>query len=177
MFILLVVIEMFYYINIFLLCSFLGYVMETLLKTFIFHGMNNGILFGPFIPIYGFGAVIVVFVMRCFFNNLKSSRWVKLFLTLLTVIVLVTLLEFLGGILIEVVFDKVFWDYSNLPLHIGHYISIEMSLIWGVFSLLFIYIIKPIEDKIIRCIPKWLTILVLGLFLVDFFFTFFKVIV
>lgn len=162
---------MFYYINIFFLCSFLGFLVETFLKTFFFHSMNNGILFGPWVPVYGFGAVVIIVIMRTVFNHVKANRFIKLFLTVLLVMILLTVLEFLGGVLIELLFDKVFWDYSNLKFNMGHYIALEMSLLWGVFSILFIYIIKPIEEVIIKKIPKWVTIVVSFIFIIDIFLT------
>lgn len=163
---------MFYYINIFFLCSFLGFCVETFLKYFVFQSMNNGILFGPWVPIYGFGAVLVIILMRFIFNRLKVSRSIKIFLLFVSVMVVLTILEFVGGTLIEILFNKVFWDYSDSKFNFGHYIALEMSLLWGVFSLVFIYIIKPIEDKIIKKIPRWLTILVCLVFIVDVVFTF-----
>ena len=45
---------MYYYFNLFLINSFLGFLFETSLKTFFFPDMHNGILFGPWIPVYGF---------------------------------------------------------------------------------------------------------------------------
>ena len=163
---------MFYYINIFLLCSFLGFCMETFLKTFVFTSMNNGILYGPWVPVYGLGAVIIIIIMRFIFNRIKVPRWVKWIILFVSVVVLLTLLEFLGGVLIEAIFGKVFWDYSNLKFNIGHYIALEISLLWGVFSFIFIYLIKPLEDKLIKKTPKWLTILVFLIFLGDVVATF-----
>jgi len=69
-------------------------------------------------------------------------------------------------------FHKVFWDYSNFKFHFGHYISLEMSALWGILSILFLYFVKPWMDKIIKKIPKWLTIFVFLIFLVDVFITF-----
>lgn len=146
--------------------------METFLKYFVFHSMNNGILFGPWIPIYGFGAILIIVLMRFIFNRLKLPRWIKIFLLFISVMVVLTMLEFLGGTLIEALFDKVFWDYSDSKFSFGHYIALEMTLLWGAFSLVFIYIIKPIEDKIIKKIPRWLTILVCFIFIIDVFITF-----
>lgn len=164
---------MFYYFNLFFLCSFLGYLLETFLKTFVFHSMNNGILFGPWIPVYGFGAIIVVIVLRFVFQQVFVSKIIKIITTLLIVMVLVTLLEWIGGNLIEWIFHKVYWDYSSLKFNFGHYISLEISLLWGLFSLLFIYLIKPLEDVLIKKIPKWVTISVSVIFIADAFLTYF----
>lgn len=165
---------MLYYLNTFLIYSMFGFFIETTLKTFFFHSMNNGILMGPFIPVYGFGVMIIVFITRYVFHHStrKVPKWLKLFIIFMTVFVVLTILEFLGGIIIEKLFHKIFWDYSNFKFHFGHYISLEMSALWGVLSILFLYLVKPWMDKIIKKIPKWLTILVFIIFLIDVIVTF-----
>ena len=88
------------------------------------------------------------------------------------VFLLLTLLEYLGGVIIEIVFHKVFWDYSNQKFSFGPYISLGMSLLWGFFSILFAYFLLPLEEKIIKKIPKWIIILVFFLFFVDCILTY-----
>ncbi len=165
---------MFYYLNLFLISSCFGYLLETCLKTFIFHSMNNGILFGPWIPVYGFGVVIISLVGHFIFQDKKISSWKKITFVFLICFFLLTFLEWLGGILIEKLFHKIFWDYSKLKFNIGHYIALEMSLLWSVFSIVFLFLIKPVEDLIIKKIPRWLTSFVFFLFLLDFFMTILK---
>lgn len=163
---------MFYYFNVFYLCSFLGFLLETSLKLLFFPHMNNGILFGPWIPVYGFGGVVVLLISHYVFRKTKMSKMAKTLVTFLIVMVLVTILEWLGGTFIELLFDKVYWDYSHMKFNFGPYISLEMSLLWGIFSIIFIYLIMPIEEKIIKKIPKWVTILVTSDFFIDVIFTF-----
>lgn len=83
----------------------------------------------------------------------------------------VTILEFLGGILIKEFFNKTLWDYSNFKFNIGKYIALEITLAWGVLSLMFIYIVKPVLERIIKKTPKWISILVFCLMIVDFIIT------
>lgn len=157
-----------YYINVFLLYSILGFCLETALKYFVFPNMNNGFLYGPWIPVYGFGSCIIIIIMRFVFNRIKVNRIFKIILVFLISSVVLTALEFLGGTLIELITKKVFWDYSNLKYNYGHYIALEISLIWGIMSLVVIYILKPLLDKLIKKIPSSLTYLVLCLFITDF---------
>lgn len=164
-----------YYINNFLIYSMIGYILETTLKTFVFKNMNNGIMYGPWIPVYGLGSVLIIIIMRLVFNRIKVSRWLKIFLVFLISMIVLSLIELLGGILIEKIFNKVFWDYSDLKFNFGHYIALEISLIWGVMSLVVIYIIKPIIDKIIKKIPRIVTYLVLLVFIIDAVITFFQI--
>lgn len=162
---------MLYYINFFFVCSFLGYLQETFLKNIFFHSMNNGILFGPWIPVYGFGGVIILIICKYIFKIDKLSYSSKVLCCVLSSIILLTLLEFLGGILIEKIFNKVFWDYTNLKFNFGHYVALEISLVWGLFSLLFIYFIGPLVELIVKKIPKWFSYLLVFLFIIDIIVT------
>ena len=160
-----------YYTNLFFIYSFIGYVLETIIKTFFYKNMNNGIMYGPWIPVYGFGAILVIFIMRLVFNRLKVSRFIKIIITLFISMVLITGIEYLGGILIEKMFKKVFWDYSKFKYNFGHYISLEMTVLWGVLTLIIIYVINPLLNSVIKKIPKFITVLVSLLFIVDLIFT------
>lgn len=161
-----------YYLNVFFVYSVIGFIIETTLKTFVFKGMNNGIMFGPWIPVYGLGCVLIIFIMRLVFNRFKVPRWLKIVFTFLISMIVLTIMELLGGIFIEKVFGKIFWDYSDLKFNIGHYIALEISLVWGIMSLVVIYLIKPVMDKLIKKIPSIVTYLVLIVFIIDLVATF-----
>lgn len=161
-----------YYLNLFLFGSIIGFFMETSMKTLVFHTMNNGILFGPWIPIYGIGTCIIVLISKIIFSKFKLNSFLKIILFYFINVIVITIVEFVGGVGIEILFNKVFWDYSSMKFNLGHYICLEVSLLWGILSLIFIYFIKPIEDLIIKKIPSWLTILVLCLFISDYILTF-----
>ena len=139
----------------------IGFILETTLKTFFFHNMNNGIMYGPWIPVYGFGCCLIIAIMRFVFNRIKVNRVVKIFLVFLLSFFVLTILEFIGGFLIEKIFNHVFWDYSDLKFNFGHYIALEISLVWGVMSLFIIYVLKPFVDLIIKKIPSFCTYFVL----------------
>jgi len=163
---------MLYYLNSFYIYSMLGFLLEFLVKTFLFKGMNSGILYGPWLPVYGFGGISVIFIMRFVFNRFNIPRWLKIICVFLMTSIFLSLIELVGGLLIEKVFRRVFWDYSGMKFNIGKYISLEMALVWGVGSLIIIYLIKPLLDKFIKKIPGIITILVSILFFVDVLFTF-----
>ena len=160
-----------YYINNFLIYSILGFILETSVKLLLFPDMNNGFLYGPWIPVYGFGVCIIIFIMRFVFNRFKVNRFIKIVLLFVISTFTLTLLELMGGHLIELLTGEIFWDYSDLKFNFGHYIALEISLIWGTMSLVITYIIKPITDKIIKKIPSSITYSVLSIFLIDFVIT------
>ena len=86
--------------------------------------------------------------------------------------ILVATLEYIGGFLIEFLFGRIFWDYSYETFNIGRYTSLRMCILWGICSLLLIYIIIPFLNKIIKKIPKWITIILVLLFIIDLVITF-----
>lgn len=160
-----------HYLNLFFINSFLGFLLETGLKTFVFSHMNNGILFGPWIPIYGFGAVIITFLGKLIFQKFKISKLWKSVILFFAIFLVLSFLEWIGGMVIESFFHLEFWSYRNQKYNFGPYISLGMSLIWGFLSLLFFYVILPLEEKFIKKIPRWFTFLALIFFFVDLFLT------
>lgn len=163
-----------YYLNTFIIYSILGFIMETTLKYLFFPKLNNGFLHGPWVPIYGLGCCLIIAIMRFVFNRIKVSRPIKIFILFMISSIVLTTLEFIGGNLIEILTGKVFWNYEDLKFNFGHYISLEISIIWGVMSLVITYLIKPILDKLIKKIPSIVTYLVLFIFLIDLVITLFQ---
>ena len=160
-----------YYLNTFFIYSIIGFIFETILKYTLNPSMNNGSLYGPWIPIYGLGSCIIIFIMRLVFNRFKVKRSTKIILVFLISMITLTLLEFIGGHLIHLITGKVFWKYDKMKFNIGHYISLEIALLWGIISLVLIYLVKPKLDKLIKKIPSTITYLVLFIFLFDLVFS------
>ncbi len=163
---------MLYYINTFYFYSIMGYFIELFLKTFIFKSMNSGILYGPWLPVYGFGGVIVIYIERFIFKLRNIPKIVKIIIVFFTLAILLSVIEHFGGVLIEFIFHKTFWDYSDMKFSISKYASLEMALVWGVGSLIIIYIINPLSRKFIKKIPIPITVLVSILFIIDCILTF-----
>ena len=161
-----------YYLNTFLLYSILGFLLETVRSFLVNSKFTSGILYGPWTPIYGIGIVIVILISNYLFAHLHLSRWVETFITFVIITLILTLLEWIGGILIEKIFHTVFWDYSKEAFSIGKYISLSKSLMWAVGSILFIYVLKPLLEGDIKHIPIPVTIILTLLMLSDFILTF-----
>ena len=163
-----------YYLNTFLIYSILGFMLETTRSFLVNSKFTSGILYGPWTPIYGFGIVLVILTYNYLFSHLHLPRWVETIITFLIITLVLTLLEWVGGILIEKVFHTVFWDYSKEPFSIGKYISLSKSLMWGVGSIIFIYVLKPLLETLIKRIPLPVTVILTLLMLSDLIFTFVK---
>lgn len=141
------------------------------MKTFFNPGMNNGILYGPWIPVYGFGITLSSFVTNKIFKSRKFNNPSKIIISFLILFTTITIVEELGGLLIEAVFNKTFWSYKSKKFNIGPYISLEMSLLWSFLSLLFVWELKPLLDIYIKKIPRILTIILLAIHLIDIIIT------
>lgn len=161
-----------YYLNTFLIYSILGFLLETIRSFFVNSKFTSGILYGPWTPIYGIGIVIVILISNYLFSHLHLSRWLETFITFIIITLVLTLLEWLGGVLIEKIFHVVFWDYSKEALSIGKYISLSKSLIWGVGSIIFIYVLKPLLEGLIKHIPVPVTVILTLLMIFDLILTF-----
>ena len=120
----------------FYIYGFLGWIWESAYasvgqKRFV----NRGFLHGPLIPIYGFGALGVLF------NTMDAHGNIPL--VFLFGMVGATCLEYATGWGMEKIFHVKYWDYSNFPLNLNGYICLYASLGWGAFSVLLVRFIHP----------------------------------
>lgn len=160
-----------YYLNIFFIYSILGFLFETILCAIISPGFSSGILYGPWTFIYGF-AIFLIMGIDKFLKKYKLKKWLEVIIFYLIATVIVTILEFSGGMLIEKLFHTVYWDYLKMKFNYGFYICLEVSLIWGLFASFINYIVKDKINKLSRRIPKIITIITLLLFISDCIITF-----
>jgi len=154
-----------YYLNYFFIFSILGHLLEVLLNG------KSGILFGFWTPVYGFGAIIILLINLFLEQKLKLKGFKKAIFLFLISSILLAIIEALGGYLIEWIFNKTFWNYSDYKFNIGKYTALEMSLVWGIGSIIFIYLLKPLIDKKINNIPKFFSYSLSILFIIDVFLT------
>lgn len=153
-----------YYINYFFLYAIIGHMIET----FFVSGFTSGILYGWWTPVYGFGVVLILCIGKWIDTfQLAGKRIWKIFITYILCMAILSTLELIGGYLIEWIFHQQFWNYESHKFHIGTYISLEMANMWGIAGIAVLYLLKPLTDRIVSKIPKWLTYLLLFLILLD----------
>ena len=156
-----------YYLNCFFVYSIVGHIIES----FFYKSGESGILYGFWTPIYGLGCLIIIGSYNLWLRDRKINKYLKALSIFLIGFFILTCMEYVGGFLIEKTFHVTFWDYSNLKFNIGKYTSLEMALIWGVSSLLLIYLIKPLFDKFIKKIPPFFTNGLIIVFSIDIIVT------
>ncbi|MBU0646051.1 putative ABC transporter permease [Patescibacteria group bacterium] len=122
----------------FLLYGILGWVLDSLKRSWDDRRWTTGgFTFLPFAPIYGFGALIVLFL------HPVIAAWPLLFQFVFFAPVLGAF-EYLGGIYCEIVFHKKLWDYSKYKINIHGRTSLFHAVSWGVLALLLIYFMHPL---------------------------------
>lgn len=154
-----------FYLNVFLLFSIMGYSYETLFR--FFKGIvQHNLLLGPWMPIYGFGILISEFV-NLFLNKFLLKGKKKIFLFFILNVLLLTILEEIGALFIRFFFQTAFWNYEDIPLHIGPYINVFVSLVWGICAVFMEYVLIPILTPFIKKIPKGVSFILLIFLLLD----------
>ena len=159
-----------YYVNIFFIFSFIGFLFENLLNIFTNDTFNSGILYGPWTFIYGIGVLLMVIVYK-FLQQFHLKKWKEVVLFYIIITVVMTLVEFSGGMLIETIFHRTYWDYTDMRFNYGKYICLEVSLAWGLLSTLITYLVLPFINKIEKKIPWFVSVGLIILFIVDIIFT------
>ena len=97
---------------------------------------RQGLLFGPFIQVYGVGLVTYYLVI----SNIKKKSYVKIFFISM---LLGGIVEYLFSYFQENWFGTISWDYSNLLFNINGRTSLLHCLYWGTGGVLFVKFILP----------------------------------
>lgn len=134
---------------IFTIASIIGCVMEMVL-CYVMTGRiesRQGMIYGPFSEIYGFGAVLMTLVLLPLSE--KNDRWVFFGSAIIGGV-----FEYFCSWLQETVFGTLSWEYSKQAFSIGGRTSLYLMFWWGILGVLFIKVIYPKLASIINKIPK-----------------------
>ena len=115
--------------------------------------VNRGFLNGPVCPIYGFGMVIVLFVLTPFEHSTLALY--------IGGVILPSTLELVGGWALYKLYHTRWWDYSDKPFNIGGYICLEFSLLWGVGTLVMMKAIHPTIAGLVELVPPFIGFLLM----------------
>ena len=146
--------QFFYMLTYFIIYSILGWVLESIFRSICEKKLiNTGFLKGPFCPIYGVGALIMIILLDGFKSNLFLLFTVSFFI--------LTFWEYIVGYFLEKVFHTKYWDYSDHKFNIHGRICLTNSIYWGILGILFIKYIHPfISSKIVLLNSQYLKIFI-----------------
>ena len=165
---------MYYYLNKFLIFSLFGHLFETLLFAITQMHNKSGFLYLPWTPFYGVGILIIIFLHDYIFK-LNIKKTFKHILLILSLFFILSSLEYIGGFILECLHGYSLWSYEMVPLHFK-YVSLPTSIVWLVMSYLYLFIIRKYSDRLLKMIPKYLTIILSLIFIVDLVLTLLKLI-
>lgn len=130
------------YYSYFVLYSFIGWIWETVV-TSIDQGalQNRGFLDIPLLPIYGFG---VTFIIIFFYD-----KGISLIRTFLGSAFITAAMEFITSWVLEALFHRVWWDYSDMIFQIQGRVCLLATVTFGIISVLIVEILHPKIQKMV----------------------------
>lgn len=156
--------DFFYYVWLFFLMAVFGWLWEGFLYLFKDDMyVNRGFLTGPWLPIYGMGAVM----LELLFHRWRN-RPIMIFVSSMLIC---TVLEYLTGWYLELTWEVKWWDYSEMPWNLHGRICILSSLLFGGGGMLLVWVVSPLLCFLYQKVPvkarAGIGLLVLGLFVAD----------
>ena len=124
---------------VFFLYCVLGWCFEsTVVSVKQRHFVNRGFLRGPMLPIYGFGAVLLLHVSLPLYDRPAALFFASM--------AAATVFEYIVGVVMEKLFKVKYWDYSEHRIQFRGYICLQSSLCWGFLGLILArFIHRPVE--------------------------------
>lgn len=123
------------YSLIFFVGAMAGYIIEVFFRRFVSRKkwMNPGFLNGPWLPLYGFGLVLLYII--CEYINFPSlPSWLDTVLKMVIITISMTLIEYIAGLIFIKGMHIKLWDYSNQWGNIQGIICPLYSFFWGVIG-------------------------------------------
>ena len=152
----------------FICFSFIGWFYEVLYY-FIAKGkfINSGTMVGPWLPIYGWGGIIVYFISRKFKNNP-----VKVFCLSF---ILCGVIEYATSFYLEKVYGLKWWDYSDFMFNLNGRICLLGLLAFAFLSVIVMYFVLPllekVYDKVNTKVMSAILYILLSIFIIDFIYS------
>jgi uncharacterized membrane protein len=123
---------------IFVLGSFFGLVIEDIFHLIVYHEWESraGLVWGPFSPLYGVGAV----VLTVFLNRFYYTHNLIIFIIAM---ILGSIMEYLASFMMEVFWHAIAWDYTGTFGSIDGRTNFFFGVMWGTLGLAWVRIIMP----------------------------------
>ena len=152
------------YFLLFMIYAIAGWCMEVTCKLIQYKRfINRGFLIGPYCPIYGYGALLITFLLKNYTND-------PIILFFMAIIICGTL-EYLTSYLMEKIFKARWWDYSQKKFNVNGRICLDTIIPFGILGIFIMYISNPFLINKIENLPEvWLNSLfwtLLTIYIVD----------
>lgn len=169
------------YILFFMMYAMFGWIYEVFLEVVVYRWgfSNRGFLFGPYCPVYGFGALLFLF---CVYPMIKDKKFPEKLLWVLPVflacMVSATLLELVTSYLMEWTIGSWPWQtYADYAINFQARIALSPSIRFGIGGVIFLYLFQPFFEKVVgKLSDKKITVIsvtILVILMVDLVYTIF----
>ena len=126
----------------FFIYCFFGWIFESTYVSLCKHRfVNRGFMRGPFLPLYGSGAILMLFVSIPVENHLV--------LVYLAGCIAATALEYVTGVCMEKLFKVRYWDYSKQKFNYKGQICLSSTLAWGGLTIFLLKVIHPPIERFV----------------------------
>ena len=152
------------YFLLFIIYSVAGWCMEVICKLIQYKRfINRGFLIGPWCSIYGYGALLITFLLQKYTDD-------ALVLFVMAIVVCGTL-EYLTSYFMEKIFKARWWDYSQRKFNLNGRICLGTIIPFGLLGLFIMYVSNPYLIEKLELLPElWLNIIfwtILTMYIVD----------
>lgn len=151
----------------FIIYSFIGWLIEEIYAFIVDKRFKKeGFLIGPFKPMYGIAMTLLIL-----YNSALNINGILL---LVLCFLIPTTVEYISGYMLKHIFNKVYWDYSNLKYNINGFITLRFSLYWTVLSFIGVNYIQSIFYSIYISAEEFFQLFVIVsiiTFTIDFYLT------
>ena len=149
------------YFSIFFFYSIIGWIVEsTYVSIKEKKVINRGFLIGPYCPIYGYGALIMIIYLEQYKNNI--------FTVFILATVLCTTLEYITSYLMEKLFKARWWDYSDKKFNLNGRVCGKNACLFGLGGIAVIYLAHPFFKQLVKNMNKKLFLIINIIFLIIF---------
>ena len=167
-----------FYVCCFLVYCIIGWIYEVIWEFAVGNGfVNRGFLYGPYLPIYGFGVLILLFLLNKLLNKeIKIGKInLKPVILFLAILIIVSVIEYIASSGMEVIFHKRWWDYSYDKFNLNGRISLRNSSLLAAGGFVLVCFVQPILNKIFSKIDskkiRIASILIISVVSIDFIIT------
>ena len=143
------------YYNLFLLFfiySFLGYIVESISVSLMEKKVvwNRGFLVGPYIPIFGTGAMTMILTLQKYKDDIVA-------LFIMSMVVCLTI-EYLCSLVAEKIFKLRWWNYSDKLFNINGRICLQNGILFGIGGVLIVKYVNTWIENLILLLPNSLMV-------------------
>ena len=167
------------YFLIFMIYAFIGWIYEEVLEVLIYQTgfTNRGVLFGPYLPVYGFGVLLFLVTIYPIIKNKKGKeKWLLLPLVFLGCMFVATTLELITSYICEYFSGDWPWEYDEYKINFEGRIALNPSVRFGIGGVVFLYLLQPLIEKFINKLSNkklnYISIILAIILIIDLIYSF-----